>query len=803
MKGIKELLNFVAWIFTVLLQIVGGMVGGYLMFAEGYGSLIYMWFGMTMSIFGIGALAILFRPAITPKNYILRLGLVAAVTAVPLVIFYFSPLFFYNADYETPPEFPFLATIMGVACFYSLGRLKTKFASLKNAKVISYGSSILVLLVGLYALWDWYSPVSLPIKYLERYDSLNMKLEDIIGDGFWIEVVRGNYVYGNSDHRLMVLDISNPENIFLAGRSEVIPGDVQRVNLFEDYAYITAGSFGSDVENKIHVVDVSDPAKPRYLASYDLSGKYIWNVKTFGKYLYIIGCIECTQSEWDQHALYILDLTNPSKPIEIGHYFSDTNISDVAVFGDYAYLTLDEEGAAHPGMRVLDVSDPKEPEKVQDLFPSARGVSVTVSVNRLYFNGGKHGLNGLHIMDISNPGAPREIAFHPEYATIFSGNSGYIVHTTSCGCSTTDVDDPPETEFTIMDYSDPERPRKSIFEFEAYSVDIQGNTGFYWDSTTQTFTFLDFSDPDKPVKLGSYGPVLGNLFDLTGEIFVDGEYGVIPTEEMGLYIFDFSSPTKPIFSNLYDVGDYYWVEEFNKNHVYLSVDNEIQVLDISNPQKPSIVWRYDSRKQFVGVSIRGEYAYLAYEVDGLFVYDISNPASPVLINHQPELNGFRDIDGFDSSGRYFFSFDRNKTRVFDASDPLKIVEVGLTNKDGYHETTIVDDLAFLDDSMFNGAEPATVSIFDLSDPQNIDRVAYFGWHYDSKVTGVSKDKIFIGSLFDGLHLMDFSNPKNPKELGFYGIEEGTSGLAIGQDNIIYLISEDNDLYVIRYLPPVP
>src|SRR5690349_14064551 len=169
MKGIRELLDFVAWILAVLLQIIGGLVGGYLMFAEGYGSLIYMWFGMTLSIFLVGALAILFRPAITPKSYALRLGLVAAGTSLPLVIFYFSPLFIYNADYETPPEFPILATVAGVICFYSLGKLTTQLRSLKTVKVVSYGSSILVLLVGMYALWDWYFPLSLPIQYLEPY----------------------------------------------------------------------------------------------------------------------------------------------------------------------------------------------------------------------------------------------------------------------------------------------------------------------------------------------------------------------------------------------------------------------------------------------------------------------------------------------------------------------------------------------------------------------------------------------------------------------------------------------------------
>lgn len=799
MRTIKTLLDFVAWIVSVLLQIVGGLVGGYIMFAEGYGDLVYMWLGMTVSIFLLGVLAIFFRRAITPKNYVLRLGLVAVGTSLPLIIFYFSPLYFYNADYETPPEFPFLATIIGVVCFYILGKLRIKLSYLKAIKTMGYSGSILALLVGLYAFWNWYFPVSLPIKDLEPNESLNMKLENIAGDGFIPDVIRGNYVYGDSDQRLMVLDISSPNHITVAGKTEIIPGDIRRINLFGDYAYITSGSFGEDDENKIHVVDISDPSQPRYLASYNLSGKYIWSVKAFGNYLYIIGCIVCTQDEWDQRALYIMDLADPATPVEVGHYYSDVNIADVTAFGNYAYLALDEEEKVHYGLQILDVANPKRLEKVKDLFPSSRGFSVTVSDNRLYFNGGAQESSGLHIMDISIPRTPKEIAFHPDYATIFSENIGYTVddgNTTPCGCTIFEFDDPPKTEVTIIDYSDPAKPeQKGTFEFKAYSIYIQDTWGFYWDSIMQAYKFLDISDPGKPVEVGSY--LSGSLFDLTGEIFIDGEYGVIPTEETGLYIFDFSKPTEPILLNLYDVGDTYWVGGLVDNHVYIDVGDEIQVLDISNSSQPVVVWHYGESG---GISVIGKYAFLTDEIDGLFVYDVSDPASPIMVNHQPELNGFRYIDGFDSTGEYFYVFDFDNTRIFDASDPNEIVELGTAKEVRAQWISLVDDFAFLDDSLFSGGRPVTLSILDLSNPQKVKRKASFHWPYHSKITGNSIERVFIAGYFDGVHLVDFSNPNDPKELGFYGIENGTSGLAMGKDNLVYVISGNSDLYVIRYVP---
>jgi hypothetical protein len=808
MKIVKTTLNIAAWVIAIVFQIVMGFIVGYTFFAEGYGNIIFMWIGMTIGIFLMGMLVTVFRRTISPKRYFLRLGLTALCVSVPLIVFYRSKQFIYNADYETPPFFPFLAIIVGIIGFYVIGWLKTEFIYWRVLRITGYVVSISVLIAGIYALWNWLTPFRLPIQNLEPDQVLNMELVNIVGDGFNPEVIQGNYVYGISDKRLAVFDISDPKHMFPVGQSEIISGDLLRINLFENYAYITSGNFGSDIGNEIHVVEITDPTHPRYLASYDLSGKYIWNVESFKNYLYIIGCIECTQYSYDQRALYIMDLNNPRKPVEVSHYYSDTNISDMAIYNNYVYLALAEEGHDYEGLRILNIANPKEPKEINSLFPSGKGYQVTISNSKLYFDGESQAFaNGLYILDISNPVIPKELSLqrHSVYdkPSILPNDIGYTTKTTPCICAVRD--ETPRTVVTFIDYSDPKQPKqRGTFEFEGFSVDIQDHLALAWDSVTQVYRFFDISNFDNPKEVGQYIPF--SLHDLSGEMFMDGTKAVIPTDETSLYILDLSNPSLPTLSTIYNVGDYYSVIKLYKNYVYLNVTNEIQILDISAPIKPSIVWRQNAIGQsgeYFGVSMVGDYMYMIDKVGGLNIYNISNPASPVLISHQEDLKGFGYIDGFDVNGRYFYVFEENDVRIFDALDPKNIIEV-MTIYQSFHQRIIrIGNLAFLDDSSYSGQRPATLSIVDLSDPEKLKLVSSYNWLQWSTISGNSESMTYIADWY-GLHIVDFSDPKNPKEIGFYGMKDGAKGIAVGKDNFVYVLSENiYALYVLRYIPSKP
>jgi hypothetical protein len=90
MNAVKKILDILAWIVTILLQVATGQVAGTLALAIGRGqmpaSLFLLGLGIGVGVFLIGALAILARRAIRPKKFLSRLGLTLAGVLIPIAI---------------------------------------------------------------------------------------------------------------------------------------------------------------------------------------------------------------------------------------------------------------------------------------------------------------------------------------------------------------------------------------------------------------------------------------------------------------------------------------------------------------------------------------------------------------------------------------------------------------------------------------------------------------------------------------------------------------------------------------------
>jgi hypothetical protein len=89
-------LSVLGWIFTILLQGMIGYVLGILIMiifsgpiAKGPTSLPFfeMWLGITLGIFGVGAIGLLFRKPIQFKKYPVRLVITALGACIPFALF--------------------------------------------------------------------------------------------------------------------------------------------------------------------------------------------------------------------------------------------------------------------------------------------------------------------------------------------------------------------------------------------------------------------------------------------------------------------------------------------------------------------------------------------------------------------------------------------------------------------------------------------------------------------------------------------------------------------------------------------
>jgi hypothetical protein len=139
----------------------------------------------------------------------------------------------------------------------------------------------------------------------------------------------------------------------------------------------------------LRVIDVGNPTTPVEIGSLATScAEAVVDVS--GSRAYVGG-----------NHLCVVDVSNPSLPVELGKAF--VNFGGIEVFGSLAYLSSN-------GLRILDVSDPDAPVQIgwAAAPDSGRGVAVR-GTSAFYVGAPDEGGECQHVADVSDPTAPIEI----------------------------------------------------------------------------------------------------------------------------------------------------------------------------------------------------------------------------------------------------------------------------------------------------------------------------------------------------------------------------------------------------------
>lgn len=251
---------------------------------------------------------------------------------------------------------------------------------------------------------------------------------------------------------LRLVDVTFPSDLALLGSFEV-PGEITDVAVASDHAYLVEvphpGPGGLPVGGGFRILDTSSPQTPVEIGYFNNSSWQFWSMDVEGSYAYLLAQDTCPNGYDCMIRLWILDISNPANPTEVGIYeFGGFNIEpscDVLVQDGYAYLAL-----RHNGLQILDITNPAHPSLVGSLLSddaldvdmsgdyaylgdSLSGVSIvslqdrahpveiarvsawvqdlTVSDAKLYI--ATIGLESLRVFDISLPETPVELAYFP------------------------------------------------------------------------------------------------------------------------------------------------------------------------------------------------------------------------------------------------------------------------------------------------------------------------------------------------------------------------------------------------------
>ena len=520
---------------------------------------------------------------------------------------------------------------------------------------------------------------------------------EIMGHAYAVDV-SGDYAYvAANDAGLAIVDVSNPEAPFEIGYYDLedlaldvaVAGHyayivtyydgLRIINIsdptaptevaFEPYGRASgvavAGNYVYVADDRgLTIVDISDPDTPIAVQSHYVSNAE--RVAVAGNYAYVLGSNFHDVTGDFFYGIQVINIADPTVPVEAGYYETSGEPLGVAVAGDHAYVT-DESG----GLRIVSVTDPNMPTEVGRYEVSGYAYDVAIVGSHAYVTS----RTGLHVINIANPAVPTEagVGFFESFenpgglmSLAVSGDYAYV----------TDY----FAGLRIINLSNPITPIESgFFETTSPARDVVVSGDYAYIANDQDgLRVIDISNPTAPIEIG--------FFDTPGTaigVAVSGDYAYVADDQAGLRIINISDPTTPIETGFIDTPKYAMDVAIAGNFAYVSDGLSLRIVNIANPAAPVEVGFYGgSLYTYFGISVIGDFAFVANTWMGLYVFNISNPEFPT-------LDGYYDTSGWAShvevSGGYAYVADQKGGLAilrFTESQPHYSVSGQIVNQSG-------------------------------------------------------------------------------------------------------------------------
>lgn len=458
---------------------------------------------------------------------------------------------------------------------------------------------------------------------------------------------------------LVIHDVSDPTAPSFLGRKSLLgtgSGTDLAVSSDGKTAYLSAANDG------LRILDVSNPASPQWLASFD-TGEYATHVALSpdDSKLYM---------STTSHGLYLFNVSNPAAPSLWHKYYTGTSTNPGSSYsvafsndGTKAYFA---NGAK--GVQIL--TSPALPALLGNykdaVGNSANDVCLSGDGSKAYVADTSY---GLRIVEVSDPASPRLLG---TYFNVFSNGGAYSVALAGDGNTAYVADG--TTGLKIVNVSNPALPSLSgsygTVDARDVALSSDGSTAYVADNYAG-LQIIDVSDPEAPVWLGRYN-TSGSAFGVA--LSSDGNTAYVADYSGGLQLIDVSDPGAPALLGHYDTGSAMAVALSKDGSRAYIADNTagLKIIDVSNPASPTLLGSYDTIGFAVDVAVSadGRRAYVADDVSGLHIIDVSDPASPFWL-------GSDDTMGYASG--VMLTNDSSTAYVADSHGGLKILDVSQDN----------------------------------------------------------------------------------------------------------------------------
>jgi len=582
-----------------------------------------------------------------------------------------------------------------------------------------------------------------------------------IGGATQAVAVQGNHAYVGVGVRLEVLNVSNPHTPTAVGATAPFPHFVQDIVIRGTTAYVAAGGAG------LRVVDISDPTHPVEVGAWDSLG-YAEGVAVSGSTVYLAD---------GPYGLWTVDVSDPAHPRKVGSAYDMNYAFEVVVSGHYAYIA-----AAGAGLLVADVSDPAHPLEVGTLDTPGYAYGITVSGTLAYV---ADGWEGVRLVDVSNPISPTAVSAYQTpgwaFGVTISGTRAYVADAFA--------------GLRVLDVSDPEQPTElggyEVAGGHAGNVAVAGNVAYVADRNHGLWV-ISVADAAHPVQVGSYAPL-----GFARDVALAGDYAYVAGLDQGLRVIDVSDPAHPLQVGSYDPQDQYDPQNqaacvlAEGGYVYLSIFSSggggLHVMDFTDPAHPVRIGYIDQPALYMDIT--GGIAYLTNEW-GLVLVSVADPSHPALLGaiqlqHDNTSTGSIAVNGT----RAYVTNQHAGLEIVDVSNPLSPTLVGNYDDTSYTVgVAVVGNTAYLAD--------CGLRILDVSDPTRPIVLGHYYTQEGYRYVVVEGNTAYVAAGSAGVSILDVPDSSNPTLLARLDTLGEAFGLAVASGRI-FVADGPNGLLILE------
>ena len=268
----------------------------------------------------------------------------------------------------------------------------------------------------------------------------------------------------------------------------------------------------------------------------------------------------------------------------------------------------------------------------------------------------------------------------------------------------------------------------------------------------------------------------------------DGAYGLVTL--------NVSNPLNPQFISRYQhplFYDYFYSVVVRDNFVFITGDNTLQILDMTDIYNPNLTGIFvevkASYSELRDLVLQDDLAYIVGGDGSFFILNISDVSNPTLVNHIWDQS--LDYEGFHLIGSTGYLLTSNEglvlldlTNMHQIKYLQKVYNPGSYRSLGYHNGYII-----LLDS-FEGLE-----IYNIKEDYSVEFVARFwdgGWGTAIKVW---KNHAFVANSYNGLEIYKISNSFTPELRSRLYLGTQCGKFFFNKD-LVYIITINKDLFTI-------